>query len=120
MSARHGVPQGTADQSARQLDQVMRQLVSVINEQTAVARAALDQFYSLADLAKRWNCSPAQALKHLADHVGYVAQPGVKDSISLADVLRVDAGLLDSYEARKRVLAARAGSRAGREVAHAS
>lgn len=120
MSVRHGTAQGVpvsaADQSARQLDQTLRQLVSVIAEQTTVARAALDQFYSVAELMKRWNCSYDKVIEHLTNHCGYVGQTGVKPSVSLDDVLRIDAALLASYEARKRVLAARL----RQEVAHAS
>lgn len=110
-----GLPMSAADQSTRQLDQSVRQLISSIGQLTTLQRAALPQFYSLADLTKRWNCSGDQVLQHLRDHCGYVGQAGVKPSVSLDDVLRIDAALVASYEARKRVLAI------GRqEVAHAS
>ncbi len=99
------MPTSPADQSARQLDQALRQLVSVVSEQTAVARAALDQFYSVAELMKRWNCSHDKVIEHLTNHCGYQGGRGIKPSVSLDDVLRIDRALLDSYEARKRVLA---------------
>lgn len=110
------MPASAADESARQLSMGIRQLISVVNEQTMVARAALDQFYSVADLMTRWNCSHDQVIAHLTAHCGYVGARGLKPSVSLDDVLRIDRVLLDAYDARKRVLSVRA----GREVAHAS
>lgn len=106
----NSLPASPADQSARQLDQTLRQLVSVVSEQTAVARAALPQFWSVAELMKRWNCSHDAVIVHLANNCGYQGARGHKPSVSLDDVLRIDRVLLDSYEARKRVLAVRATS----------
>lgn len=113
------MPASPANQSALQLDQSIRQLMYGIGELVTVTRATLPQFYKVAVLAVRWGCSDDQVLKHLRDHVGYVGAPGVKPSVSLEDVLRIDAALKASYEARKRVLAVRAKA-TGQEVAHAS
>lgn len=102
------------NQGALQLDQSIRQLLYGISELVTVTRATLPQFYGIPELRARWGCSADQVVKHLRDHVGYVGAPGVKPSISLEDVLRIDAALKASYEARKRVLATR-----GLEVTHA-
>lgn len=123
MSARRstaqGLPASPANQGALQLDQSIRQLMYGIGELVTVTRATLPQFYGVAELRVRWACSHDQVIQHLRDHVGYVGAPGVKPSVSLEDVLRIDAALKASYEARKRVLAVRAKAN-GQEVAHAS
>ena len=113
------MPVSPADQSARQLDMTLRNLLLAVSEQTTIARAALPQFYSVADLMRRWSCSHDAVIQHLATYCGYVGARGVKPSVSLDDVLKIDRALVDQYEARKRVLALRARP-VGQEVSHAS
>ena len=116
MPARHGTPQGIpvspADQAARQLDQTLRQLVSVVSEQTALAKAALPQFWSAAELRKRWNCSEEKLSDLLEIHAGIVGERGHRTSVSLDDVLRIDVALKTEYDVRKHITAQR-------EAAHA-
>ncbi|HEX3133876.1 MAG TPA: hypothetical protein VHX44_09885 [Planctomycetota bacterium] len=118
ISGRTYAPSATAPQAALQLDQSIRQLLFGIGELVTVTRATLPQFYGIPELRARWGCSADQVVKHLRDHVGYVGAPGVKPSVSLEDVLRIDAVLKAIYEARKRVLAVRSKA-TGQEVAHA-
>jgi hypothetical protein len=91
-----------ADESARQLNQSVRQLIAVVHEQTNVARAALPQFFGAQELAKRWNCSHDQVIATLGLICGYKGERGHRLSVSLEDVLRCDQHLKQSYDARKR------------------
>lgn len=100
------LPSSPADQSARQLDQTLRQLVSVVAEQTAVARATLPQFWPAAELAKRWNCSHDQVVAHLTAHCGYRGARGHRVTVSLEDVLKIDQALKVQYDLRKRLAVA--------------
>lgn len=115
------MPVSSADESARQLAQGIRQLIGVVNENTAAMRASLPQFFGADDLMKRWNRGHDQVVRLLETHAGYVGQRGHRLSVSLEDVLRIDEVLRREYEARKALRRAPGGViHAGQEVAHAS
>lgn len=101
-----GLPSSAADQSARQLDQTLRLLVSVVAEQTTVVAASLPQFYGMAELRRRWNSSEDQVTRLLSEHAGYRGARGHRVTVSLEDVLKIDQALKAEYNMRKRLAVA--------------
>lgn len=82
-----------SDQLVLQLDQTMRILTGVLAHQATVARANLQQVYSMDELQTRYALSRAQVVALLERHCGYVGKRGNSPRIHLDDVLRIDQAL---------------------------
>jgi hypothetical protein len=62
----------------------------ILRGHTEAMLASLPQWWTLADLEKRWRLSRAQVAAVLVEHCGYTPVAGVKPRIHISDVLRVD------------------------------
>jgi hypothetical protein len=75
------------------LDQAIRQLIAVVNNNTAVTMAGLPQFYTLEDLAGRYRVGRETVRALLIEHrmIAPAAGPGRRViRVPLESVLRLD------------------------------
>lgn len=80
------------DRALQNLDQAIRQLAVTVANNTAVALAALPQFYTLDDLAARYRMGRDTVQAHLieAQMIPSSSPKGVKIRVPLESVLQLD------------------------------
>lgn len=85
---------------SERLETAIFQLVSLTSEANRLARASLQQAYTLGQLEARWGRSRDGVLGLLRKHAGYQGERGKRDPIHLNAVLRVDEALTKDESAR--------------------
>jgi hypothetical protein len=88
------------------LECVVRQLVSVTGEANRLARASMQQAFTLGELEKRWGRSRDGVLGLLRTHTSHHGERGKRLPVHLNDVLAVDEALAREQAKRATAVAA--------------